>query len=177
MEILRKWYRSSRDKKLTGLCGGIGEMLNIDSTLIRILLIVFTIFTSGAGILIYIIASAVVPKEPIIHTGFGPNNYGNGGYGSNGANNGNGYGNGNGNGYGNGYGNSFNNMFGSNPNAGGPYKNPPHSNPPNSNNNWEAPMGASPQFDSMMDELEKKALRKEIEQLKEKLAKLEKGDL
>jgi len=166
---LKKWYRSTRDKKLTGLCGGIGEMLNVDATLIRILLIVFTIFTSGFVILIYIIAAAVVPKEPTFHSGFGPGGYGNNGYGNGG---GGGFGGGGGGGGGN-YGNhtSYNNMFGSNPNAGGPYKNPPQNG-----NGWETPPASDPQFDRMMDDLEKKALRKELEQLKEKLAKLEKGE-
>ncbi len=78
MVVLKKLYRSSRDKKLFGLCGGLAEMLNVDATLLRILLIVVTIFTSGAVILIYIIAGLVVPKEPPLYSNFGPNGYGNG---------------------------------------------------------------------------------------------------
>jgi phage shock protein C len=154
---LRKLYRSSRDKKLFGLCGGLAEMLNVDATLLRILLIVVTIFTSGAVILIYIIAGLVVPKEPPVYSNFGPNGYGNGGYG--------------GGGYNPGYGQQAQSQF------GGPYKNPPQ--PPGSwNSTGAAPQqpAASTQFDSMMDDLEKKALRREIEELKAKIAKYEKGD-
>lgn len=154
MVVLKKLYRSSRDKKLFGLCGGLAEMFNVDATLLRILLIVVTIFTSGAVILIYIIAGLVVPKEPPLYSGFGPHGYG-GGYGG---------------GYNPGYGQPAQPQF------GGPYKNPPQ--PPGA---WGGPqpeaVHATPsQFDSMMDDLEKKALRREIEELKAKLAKYEKGD-
>ncbi|WP_183568916.1 PspC domain-containing protein [Paenibacillus endophyticus] len=154
MDVLRKFYRSSRDKKLFGLCGGLAEMLNVDATLLRILLIVVTIFTSGAVILIYIIAGLVVPKEPPVYSNFGPN------------------------GYGNGYGGSYNPGYGQQPNTpfGGPYKNPPQA-PGAWNTQGPAPQPSpSSQFDSMMDDLEKKALRREIEELKAKIAKYEKGD-
>lgn len=104
---MKKLYRSSRDKKLFGLCGGLAEMLNVDATLLRILLVVVTIFTSGAVILIYIIAGLVVPKEPPVYSGFGPN----------------GFGNGNVNGYGGGYNPGFDQH--TNSPFGGPYKNPP----------------------------------------------------
>lgn len=155
---MRKLYRSSRDKKLFGLCGGLAEMFNVDATLLRILLIVVTIFTSGGVILVYIIAGLVVPKEPPVYPNFGPN----------------GYGNGHGGGYNPGYGPQ------SQPQAhsqyGGPYKTPPQ--PQGSwNTNGTPPQPApSTQFDSMMDDLEKKALRREIEELKAKIAKYEKGD-
>ena len=154
MVVLKKLYRSTRDKKLFGLCGGLAEMLNVDATLLRILLIVVTIFTSGAVILIYIIAGLVVPKEPPLYSNFGPNGYGNGYDG----------------GYNPGFGQQAHSQF------GGPYKNPPQA--PGS---WSAPGPAaqpttSTQFDSMMDDLEKKALRREIEELKAKIAKYEKGD-
>ncbi|OMF38921.1 hypothetical protein BK133_01420 [Paenibacillus sp. FSL H8-0548] len=151
---MKKLYRSSRDKKLFGLCGGLAEMLNVDATLVRILLIVVTIFTSGAVILIYIIAGLVVPKEPQNPYNYGPN------------------------GHGNGYGGGYNPGFGQQAQTqfGGPYKNPPQS-PGSWNSTGPAPQpGASTQFDSMMDDLEKKALRREIEELKAKLAKYEKGD-
>lgn len=166
MDILRKLYRSSRDKKLTGLCGGLAEMLNVDATLVRILLIVATIITSGTVILIYVIAAMVVPKEPPLYTGHGPNGYG-------GAPGGPGPGPGGYNGYGNDYGQQgYGQPF------GGPHKNSPPPSPgpwsqAQHNNSQQQP---SSQFDSMMDDLEKKALRREIEELKAKLAKYEKGD-
>lgn len=154
---MKKFYRSSRDKKLFGLCGGLAEMINVDATLLRILLIVVTIFSSGLIILIYIIAGLVVPKEPPFQSSFHPNGFGNGHDGHGG----------------------YNPGFGSQPQYGGPYKNPPQA--PGSWGQTQpsaAPQAStSTQFDNMMDDLEKKALRREIAELKAKIAQIEKGDL
>lgn len=158
---MSKLYRSRRDKKILGLCGGLSEMLNVDATLIRILLIVITVLSSGMVIFIYIIAGLVVPKEPPIYGAFGPHGHGNG------------YNNGYGNGYGPGYGPQ------NGPHTGYNGSHNAYSNKPQ--DNWgpsyskENPTAGS-QFDSMMDDLEKKALRREIEELRAKLAKQEKGE-
>jgi len=75
-----KIYRSAHDKKLTGLCGGLGEALGVDATLLRIVAIVLAVVTSGGFILVYILASLVVPKEPPYYNPYrGPGGYG-GGY-------------------------------------------------------------------------------------------------
>ncbi|RJE91330.1 PspC domain-containing protein [Paenibacillus sp. 1011MAR3C5] len=163
---MKKLYRSRRDKKLLGLCGGLSEMLNVDATLIRILLIVITVLSSGMAIFIYIIAGMVVPKEPPIYGGFGPNGYGNG------------HNNGYGGGFGGGYGPQNGPQHGPHTGYNGGFNQYQNNTPPN---NWGTSYGkeepaAGSQFDSMMDDLEKKALRREIEELKEKLAKQEKGE-
>lgn len=59
----KKLYKSSKDKKLDGVCAGIAEYLNVDSTLIRLAWIIFTML-GGAGILAYIIAALVMPRNP-----------------------------------------------------------------------------------------------------------------
>ncbi|MHA2063910.1 MAG: PspC domain-containing protein [Candidatus Thorarchaeota archaeon] len=56
-------YRSGRDKILGGVCGGIGEYLSIDPVLVRVLWIVFA-FAFGGGILAYIIAWIIIPRNP-----------------------------------------------------------------------------------------------------------------
>ncbi|GAB6087704.1 PspC domain-containing protein [Alkaliphilus crotonatoxidans] len=61
----KKLYLSRNDKKLAGVCGGIAEYFDIDSTLVRLLWVLFTI-PGGAGLLVYIIA-AVIMNEPPIH--------------------------------------------------------------------------------------------------------------
>ena len=58
----KKLYRSSTDYKLAGVCGGIGEYFNIDSTLVRLGWIIFSV-AGGAGLLAYIIAALVMPKQ------------------------------------------------------------------------------------------------------------------
>ncbi len=58
----KKLYRSSTNYKLAGVCGGIGEYFNIDPTLVRLGWIVFSV-AGGAGLLAYIIAALVMPKQ------------------------------------------------------------------------------------------------------------------
>lgn len=59
----KKLYKSNTDKKLCGVCGGIAEYLNVDSTIIRLIL-VFAVLFAGSGILAYIIAALVIPDKP-----------------------------------------------------------------------------------------------------------------
>ena len=59
---MKKLYKSSTDKKLCGVCGGIAEYFEFDPTIVRILWILFTLFV-GCGILAYLICALVMPKE------------------------------------------------------------------------------------------------------------------
>ncbi|MBI4155221.1 PspC domain-containing protein [Candidatus Woesearchaeota archaeon] len=59
----KKLYRSSKNKIIFGICGGIGEYLDIDPTIIRLLWIIFTLLSLGVGILAYIIAAFIIPKK------------------------------------------------------------------------------------------------------------------
>lgn len=61
----KKLYRSTRDKMLCGVCGGIGEYFNIDATIIRLIWAVLA--CSGTGILVYILAAIIIPIEPEYH--------------------------------------------------------------------------------------------------------------
>jgi len=58
----KRLLKSSTDKKIAGVCGGIAEYFNVDSTLIR-LAWVFFIIAGGTGILAYIIAALVMPDN------------------------------------------------------------------------------------------------------------------
>ena len=58
----KKLYRSESDRRLAGVCGGIAEYFDVDSTLIR-LAFVFFVLAAGTGILAYIIAAIVMPNE------------------------------------------------------------------------------------------------------------------
>lgn len=62
--MYKKLYRSTRNKMIGGVCGGIAEYFEVDPTLIR-LAFVLIVFAGGAGILAYIIMWIVVPTEPI----------------------------------------------------------------------------------------------------------------
>ena len=60
----KKLYKSQTDKKLCGVCGGIASYFEIDSTLVRLAWVAFTLF-GGCGIIAYIIAAIVIPNEEV----------------------------------------------------------------------------------------------------------------
>ena len=60
----KKLYKSSTDKKLAGVCGGIAEYFNIDPTLVRLGWVVFCAL-GGSGLLAYIIMAIIMPSRPI----------------------------------------------------------------------------------------------------------------
>ena len=59
----KKLYRSKKDKMIAGVCGGIAEYFDVDPTLIRLLTVLFVIL-GGAGVVAYIIAWIIIPKNP-----------------------------------------------------------------------------------------------------------------
>jgi phage shock protein C len=59
MKVLR---RSVSDKKLFGICGGVGEYFDVDPTIIRIAYAIFTLLSGGAGILIYLLMYLIIPE-------------------------------------------------------------------------------------------------------------------
>lgn len=60
----RKLY-CSPDKKLLGVCGGIADYMNVDPTVVRIIVALVAIYTTGVPVLlIYLIAGLIIPKAP-----------------------------------------------------------------------------------------------------------------
>ncbi|GIP44918.1 hypothetical protein J45TS6_33770 [Paenibacillus sp. J45TS6] len=149
---MSKLYRSRRDKKVTGLLGGLSQTLGMDSTLLRVIFIIVTFFT-GVPIFLYFLAALVVPKEPFPpYDPYAPGP-GMGGY----------------------HGGGF-----STPQQGFDSQGygTPRDNRYNSNR-FDRGFGAPKEdhLDSMMEDIEKKALKKENEELRKKLSKYEKGEL
>ena len=60
----RRLYRSRTERQIAGVAGGIGDYLQIDPTVIRVLWIL-SVFFAGIGILLYIILAFVMPLEPL----------------------------------------------------------------------------------------------------------------
>ena len=58
----KKLYRSQEDHVLGGVAGGIGEYLEIDPLIVR--LVWLALIFSGVGVLLYIIAWVVIPNKP-----------------------------------------------------------------------------------------------------------------
>ena len=61
----RKLYRSESDRMLGGVCGGLGDYLDVDSTLVRIIFVALALM-GGPGILMYLILLLVVPSEAVL---------------------------------------------------------------------------------------------------------------
>jgi phage shock protein PspC (stress-responsive transcriptional regulator) len=159
---MRKLYRSSHDRMLFGVCGGLAEYFGVEATLLRILLVVIAVFSAGSIVFVYLIAALIIPREPR-YLGYG------GPYGP-----------------------------GPHPGHGGPdWRHGPATPPPYTggqnpswspgggswNGQWSGagnPPGASQPprtgspIDAMMDDIEKKALKREIEELKARIAQFEK---
>ena len=57
----KKLLRSIDNRMVCGVCGGIGNYFNIDPTLIRLVWVLASL--SGGGLLVYIIASIIIPEE------------------------------------------------------------------------------------------------------------------
>lgn len=62
----KKRLIKSRDKKLAGVCAGIGEYFNLDPTLVRIAFVIGTVATQGGFLLAYLLLSFIMPNpEPV----------------------------------------------------------------------------------------------------------------
>ncbi|BCG60976.1 PspC domain-containing protein [Paenibacillus sp. URB8-2] len=156
---MTRLYRSTRDKVLTGLTGGLAEAIGIDSTLLRIVLLISIPFTGGAVIPVYFIAALIFPKEPgpyppygfgpeMADGGYGPHSRSEGGYSRRGCG------------------------------SRGPFG--PGARPYDRNDHYDPRYGKAGGYaaqdsglDDMMKDIEKKAMQKEIEELKRKLSKYE----
>lgn len=129
---MSRLYRSERDKKVFGLCGGLAEAFNIDVTILRLVIVVTAFFSGGTVVLLYIVASMVIPKESQLHV---------------------------------------KEDFVSPP----PYS-PYHDTPENPSANVYSAEVKKPNIDDMMEDIEKKAMQKEIEELKRKISEIERGE-
>ena len=60
----KKLYKSDQNKMLDGVCGGIAEYFGIDPTVVRLIWALFSLM-GGCGILAYIIAAIIIPRNPV----------------------------------------------------------------------------------------------------------------
>ena len=58
----KRLLRSKKNKVIAGVCAGIGDYFGVDPTVIRLLWVVFTFFSFGAGVLAYIVAWVIIPE-------------------------------------------------------------------------------------------------------------------
>ncbi len=66
MTATKRLYRSVDERKLAGVCAGIGDYLDLDPTVVRVVFLLGTIITGFfPGILIYFILALIMPEEPL----------------------------------------------------------------------------------------------------------------
>jgi phage shock protein PspC (stress-responsive transcriptional regulator) len=59
----KQLIRPREGRMIAGVCAGIGDYFGIDANVVRIVFAALTIFSVGAGALVYLIAWAVLPEE------------------------------------------------------------------------------------------------------------------
>jgi phage shock protein PspC (stress-responsive transcriptional regulator) len=64
-------FRSESDRKISGVAGGLAEVLDVDPTLVRLLWVLVVLVTSGVGLLAYLAMWAIVPPRSQVPAGTG----------------------------------------------------------------------------------------------------------
>ncbi len=65
---MTRFYRSTKDKKLAGICGALGEIYKIDANLLRIVTAVLALMTGFFPIvLLYGVAWLLLPEDLTLH--------------------------------------------------------------------------------------------------------------
>jgi phage shock protein PspC (stress-responsive transcriptional regulator) len=61
--MTERLYRSGRDKMIAGVCGGLAEYFQIDTTLVRLIALI-ALLAGGVGFLAYLVAWIIIPVNP-----------------------------------------------------------------------------------------------------------------
>ena len=62
-QLYKKLWRSRNDRKIAGICGGLGVYFGVDPVWIRIIFIIFFL-VGGTALIVYILLWIVIPLEP-----------------------------------------------------------------------------------------------------------------
>ena len=66
MSDVKRLYRSRRESKLAGVCGGVADYLEADPTVVRVVFLLGTMITGFfPGIFIYLVMWVIMPEEPL----------------------------------------------------------------------------------------------------------------
>jgi phage shock protein C len=63
MSEQKRLYRSQDDRIIAGVCAGLAEYMDVDPTLVRLAMVLFTL-VGGSGFLVYVIAWIIMPERP-----------------------------------------------------------------------------------------------------------------
>lgn len=62
--MAQRLYRSRKDRKIAGVCGGIAEYFDIDSTIVRIIALVLILAGIAPAVLAYLLLWVILPENP-----------------------------------------------------------------------------------------------------------------
>ena len=68
MSTQKRLYRSQTDRQVAGVCGGLADYFNVDSTLVRIIFLLL-FFGMGNGFILYAVLWMVMPEESDVRVG------------------------------------------------------------------------------------------------------------
>ena len=61
---MKRLYKSSKDKKLEGVCAGIAEYFALDPTLVRVAFATLVVLTGIVpGIALYVLLAVIMPRD------------------------------------------------------------------------------------------------------------------
>lgn len=66
IRVMKKLYRSRDDRKIAGICGGLGEYTGIDPTIWRVVFIVLLLPGGLPGLVPYLLLWIIVPEKPAV---------------------------------------------------------------------------------------------------------------
>ena len=66
MTETRKLVRSTQDKRIAGICGGLGEYFNVDPTVMRILFVAGFFLTGSLVFWLYLVLWIIIPESAVI---------------------------------------------------------------------------------------------------------------
>jgi len=58
------WYRKRQGKMIAGVCAGLAEQFGISVTVLRLVLVLLTVFGFGGGVVVYLTLWVIMPYEP-----------------------------------------------------------------------------------------------------------------
>ena len=64
MPPVKNLSRSTDNRIVAGVCGGLGEYFDVDPTLVRVAYVVLSFFTVFVGLLLYICLIFIIPASP-----------------------------------------------------------------------------------------------------------------
>jgi phage shock protein C len=67
----KRLYRSSSERMIAGVCGGLAEYFNIDPTVVRLLSVAAAFYCLPGAVLAYLLVMLIVPEAPVNETSAG----------------------------------------------------------------------------------------------------------